>query len=127
MIPTRIRHKGFCEHAQTPYARRKCRAALIARITREQQEVAVQQPQQYQPGDKVEVGDDTIILARRKGSAGVRWSWILTHSEEGGTAYYPTPQEAIESARRSLGDLCWCGKPAEVNTGTRRTCVGHAG
>lgn len=30
MIAKRIQHKGICDHAQTPYARRKCRAAKIA-------------------------------------------------------------------------------------------------
>lgn len=34
MIPKRIKHKGICEHPQTPYARRKCRKALIAAATR---------------------------------------------------------------------------------------------
>ena len=32
MIAKRIRHKGICEHPQTPYARRKCRAAIIAAL-----------------------------------------------------------------------------------------------
>lgn len=35
MIAKRIRHKGICEHAQTPYARRKCRAAKIAAASKE--------------------------------------------------------------------------------------------
>jgi hypothetical protein len=30
MVPRRIRHLGVCTHPQTPYARRKCRAAKIA-------------------------------------------------------------------------------------------------
>lgn len=28
-IPKRIRHKGVCDHPQTPYARRRCRAHKI--------------------------------------------------------------------------------------------------
>jgi hypothetical protein len=30
MIAKRIRHLGICDHAQTPYQRRKCRAAKLA-------------------------------------------------------------------------------------------------
>lgn len=35
MIAKRIQHKGICDHAQTPYARRKCRAAKLAAATQE--------------------------------------------------------------------------------------------
>jgi hypothetical protein len=34
MIASRIRHKGICDHAQTPYARRKCRKAMIVEAAR---------------------------------------------------------------------------------------------
>lgn len=39
MIAKRIQHKGICQHAQTPYQRRKCRAAKLAaaRIAEETQ------------------------------------------------------------------------------------------
>lgn len=39
MIAKRIDHKGQCDHPQTPYARRKCRAAKFAK------EIAMQQPE----------------------------------------------------------------------------------
>jgi hypothetical protein len=41
MIAKRIPHKTECDHAQTPYARRKCRAAKLAAIAVE--ESAMQQ------------------------------------------------------------------------------------
>lgn len=35
MIAKRIPHKAQCDHAQTPYARRKCRAAKLAAASKE--------------------------------------------------------------------------------------------
>jgi len=43
MIAKRINHKGQCDHAQTPAARRACRKALIAAATQQTQEVTVTQ------------------------------------------------------------------------------------
>lgn len=119
MIPTRIRHLGVCEHAQTPYARRKCRAAKIAAIVVEQAAKPA-----YRAGDELDIDGTLIILGSRRGNTGIRWSWYAPAIEADGEAYYPTPEEAVADARRSLGsERCSCGAVATMHSSTRRTCA----
>jgi hypothetical protein len=44
MVAKRIRHLGVCDHAQTPYARRRCRAAKLAAAERKK---AMEKPRYY--------------------------------------------------------------------------------
>lgn len=60
----------------------------------------------YQPGDEVTIGAETVILSTWKGRTGIRWSWVIPRIDEGGEAYYATPEEAIANAARTLSAPC---------------------
>lgn len=69
----------------------------------------------YQGGDQIDIGGATITLCRRKGSTGIRWTWAIEATDEGGTAYRATPQEAIADAIKTMnapacrhGEHGWC-------------------
>lgn len=69
----------------------------------------------YSAGDEVKVGDTTITLTSRKGSKGIRWSWVIRWIDEGGEGYQATPEEAIANAVKTLnsppcshGERGWC-------------------
>lgn len=117
-VPSHIRHLGICAHAQTPYARRACRRAALAAA----QTIAAPA---YRAGDEIVIEGVTIALGSRLGSRGVRWNWVIPMSDEGSEGYYPTPEAAIDHARRALaGPRCSCGAPATMHASTRRTCPG---
>lgn len=116
MIPKRINHKGNCSHPQTPYARRKCRAATIAAL-------AAAAPT-YQAGDEVDIDGTVIVLGSRRGNWGIRWTWIISGIEVGGTSYKDSPEAAIADARAKItGPRCACGEPIEMTASTRKTCA----
>ncbi len=122
MIAKRIRHKGICDHAQTPYARRKCRAAKLAAV-KAAEEAKMETPN-YQAGDEIDINGTVIILGKRKGNTGVRWTWIAPALDVTGMAYYTTPEAAIEDASRKLAaERCACGAVAEMTGSTRRVCA----
>lgn len=124
MIPKRIRHKGNCQHPQTPYARRKCRAAKIAAILAEAEKEATMQPQpSYQAGDEIDINGTTIVICRRKGNTGIRWTWYAPEIDTTGVAYHTTPEAAVDDARRALVDRCACGAVAEMTASTGRACA----
>ncbi|GGM27349.1 hypothetical protein GCM10011608_10130 [Micromonospora sonchi] len=120
MIAKRIPHKAQCDHAQTPYARRKCRATKLAAA----QEATMQTTPTHQPGDEIDIDGITVVLARRKGNNGYRWTWYAPQLEEGGELYKATPEEAIDYARRALaGPTCACGNIATSIGSTERVCT----
>ncbi|GAA0719599.1 hypothetical protein Drose_05905 [Dactylosporangium roseum] len=77
----------------------------------------------YQPGAEIDIDGTAIILCRRKGSTGIRWTWLNPETNQMGEAYQATPEAAIDHARRALGNLCGCGNVATMTASTRRTCV----
>jgi hypothetical protein len=93
--------------------------------------MAVNAPTTYQPGDEIDINGTTITLCRRKGSTGVRWTWMIPAIDVTGEAYQTSPEAAIEHARKTFDDLCACGDPATMTASTRRTCANcydrHAG
>jgi hypothetical protein len=79
--------------------------------------------QTYQAGDEIDINGTVITLGRRKGTTGIRWTWIASDLDVTGTAYYSTPEDAIDNARRALGaERCTCGSVAEMNFGTQPVC-----
>lgn len=116
-IPARIAHKGHCEHAQTPYARRVCRKAMVARA-----HLAVVVPT-YESGDEMVIDGITVILCARRGNHGIRWTWWAPQLEEGGEAMKATPEEAIDYARHCLARRCSCGDLATMATSHGRSCI----
>lgn len=70
----------------------------------------------YQAGDQVDIGAASpITLCRRKGSHGVRWSWMVPATDLMGQTYLPTPEAAIADAIRAMnapecrhGESGWC-------------------
>lgn len=82
----------------------------------------------YQAGDEIDIDGVTIALGRRKGSTGIRWTWFVPGDDIAGAQYLPTPEEAIEDARRKLApeNRCACGAPAEMTLSTRRVCTNCA-
>lgn len=77
----------------------------------------------YQAGDEIYIDGTVIILCRRKGSAGIRWSWMAPALDSGSEAYQTTPEAAIENARQNLGARCACGQLATMTAATVRTCI----
>lgn len=70
----------------------------------------------YQAGDQIAISPDiTITLGARRGAHGVRWTWGIPWTDEGGQAYRATPQEAIADAIKTMntpecahGQSGWC-------------------
>lgn len=56
----------------------------------------------YQAGDQVDIGGAVITLCRRKGSTGIRWTWMFPATDLMGQTYQPTPEAAIADARRAM-------------------------
>lgn len=118
-VPKRITHKGICQHPQTPYARRKCRAAKLAAAVIAQ---ATATPT-YQAGDEIDIDGVTIVLGSRRGSYGVRWCWVIPGIDVGSAGYKATAEDAIADARAKIaGPRCGCGEPVEMTASTRKTC-----
>lgn len=118
-IPSRIRHLGVCTHPQTPAARRACRKATIAAAQ------AAPAAPQHKAGDEIQVGDVTVILIakRRFGGAGTGWSWATEDRSAYGELTYPTAEDAIDHARRTLGRRCRCGAPATMTASLGPACI----
>ena len=70
----------------------------------------------YQAGDEISIADGvTVILCSRKGRNGIRWSWVIPSTDEGGEGYQATPEEAITNAIKTMnnpecrhGERGWC-------------------
>lgn len=78
----------------------------------------------YQAGDEIDINGTTIILSRRKGNSGIRWTWYAPELDTAGVVYHTTPEAAVDHAHRTLGaPRCACGAVAEMTTSTRRTCA----
>ena len=78
----------------------------------------------YQPGDEIDINGTAIVLSRRKGNTGIRWTWYAPELDTAGMAYHTTPEAAVDHARRTLAaERCACGAVAEMNGSTRRTCA----
>lgn len=78
----------------------------------------------YQAGDEIDINGITIIISRRKGSAGIRWNWYAPEIDTAGEVYHTTPEAAVDHARRTLGaERCACGAVATMTASTRRTCT----
>lgn len=81
----------------------------------------------YQAGDEIDINGTVIVLGRRKGNTGIRWTWHAPELDTAGVVYHTTPESAVDHARRTLGaDRCACGAVAEMTTSTRRTCAACA-
>jgi hypothetical protein len=71
----------------------------------------------YQAGDELQINDTTITLVHRSGfsSASTRWNWMIDGGALGtevGEIWYPTAEEAIDNAQRTLGaPQCRHGQP----------------
>lgn len=66
----------------------------------------------HQSGNRVDIDGTVITLTSRKSRTGIRWSWIIERIDVGGEASYPTPEEAIASARKALASPpCRHGDP----------------
>jgi hypothetical protein len=76
----------------------------------------------YQAGDEIDINGTTIVLCRRKGNTGIRWSWMAPALDSGSEAYQTTPEAAIENARQALATRCACGAVATMTAATVRTC-----
>jgi len=101
MIAKRINHKGNCGHAQTAYARRVCRKAMIAALATTTEETTVE----YTHGHIETVGNHEIMLIaktnRRTGN--VRWSYVIDeHVDSIPDTTKATAEEALDMARTAL-------------------------
>ena len=56
----------------------------------------------YQPGDEIEINGTTIVITS-KGFRSVRYSWFAPQLDEGAEASYPTIEQAVAHAYRTLG------------------------
>lgn len=89
MIAKRIPHKTECDHAQTPYARRKCRAAKLA-ATRAAEEITMRYTVQMING---------------------RYT-VLDHGQPIGALYTSYDEQIIQTMARNLNAND--GKPARL-------------
>lgn len=125
MIAKRIRHLGVCDHAQTPYARRKCRAAKLAAAIAAQEDKPMEKPE-YKAGDEVDINGTTIIISTWRGNHGIKWRWYAPEIDVAGMSHKRTPEEAIADARATLGGpRCRCGAVAEMTASTGAACARH--
>lgn len=70
----------------------------------------------YQGGDEITIADGvTITLSQRRGPRGIRWSWTIPATDEGGQGYKTTPEDAIADAVKTMnapecrhGERGWC-------------------
>lgn len=117
MTYPRITHKGHCDHAQSPYARRVCRKAAIA---------AAAAPT-YAAGDRIVIADYDIILTHMPSFSGrrpARWSWVFDLAEIPSVGRKcDTAAEAIADATAKItGPRCRCGEIATMNASTGPAC-----
>lgn len=78
----------------------------------------------YQAGDEIDINSTPIVLSRRKGSTGIRWTWYAPTLNTLGEVYHTTPEAAVDHARHTLGaDRCACGAITTMTASTRKTCV----
>lgn len=69
----------------------------------------------YQAGDEILIGDATITLTNRKGSAGIRWTWVDRMADMMGEGYKATPELAIADAAATLAaPVCRHGWPTNM-------------
>ncbi|WP_431728552.1 hypothetical protein [Verrucosispora sp. TAA-831] len=77
----------------------------------------------HAPGDELDIDGTTIRLCRSKGNTGVRWSWYAPELDTAGEVGYPTPEQAIDHAHRTLASpRCACGNIAQMTGSTARVC-----
>ncbi len=59
----------------------------------------------YQAGDELEINGTTVIITKQ-GFRSTRYSWYCPAAGEGGEVAFPTPEEAVDHAYRTLGREC---------------------
>lgn len=69
----------------------------------------------YQAGDEIIIGNATITLCARKGSNGIRWTWLDRDADIMGESYKATPELAIAHATKTLSaPACRHGWPTAI-------------
>lgn len=101
MIASRIRHKDICDHAQTPYARRKCRAAKLAEATAEAARVAAERETARQ-AKLAELGMSETDVIAWYSEAADQVAMLAGDGRDRNATYW---QRELAAARQAMTDL----------------------